>query len=212
MYWRSSKEGRDNHRSIKVTCPLGTVSRANVTKSFEFNVDSGCSETLITENSINDFQIYNVIRHPIECANGAIMYGSKRLNLQCENFNLPNVMGVPNLSENLLSVRQLDSMGFSVIFTGGKVLVVKNVNCTNVVAEGKLRGKSYYITLNVSDKKVLDQCGQVKHPVDQNHAISIAQPTQNPVRTIKSGTRVVQTKSLNDYHLLLNHLNPVDVV
>ena len=102
---RCSKDGKTVRHSKVSDCPLGDISetKASIARELNFNVDSGCSNTLITDkkDKINSFQIYDTIHHPIQCANGSVMNGTKQLDLQCDNFRLSNVMAVPGLKGKL---------------------------------------------------------------------------------------------------------------
>jgi hypothetical protein len=81
----------------------------------EFVVDSGSSQHMVSEKDL--------IRDPkgkhsvIYVANGNKLFSNVtgRVNL-CPNVSLNNVLHVPDLSSNLLSVTQVTNKGYTVVF------------------------------------------------------------------------------------------------
>lgn len=101
----------------------------------DFFVDSGASKHLVKEEP-NMTDAVNLIKPtPIGCAKeGEMLSATKKGNLEiavkenCNDvpFNLQDVLYVPDLKENLLSVNQFDEAGCRIIFENREVKIFHN--------------------------------------------------------------------------------------
>uniref|UniRef100_A0A1Y1MQF0 Endonuclease n=2 Tax=Photinus pyralis TaxID=7054 RepID=A0A1Y1MQF0_PHOPY len=119
-----------------------------------FFIDSGCTDHLVNNNNI--FSHFVKLDNPIKIAvakNESYMLATGVGNIEvvsCVGNNrisckIQNVLYVPNLKRNLLSVKKLEMSGIQVVFMNG---LVKFINNNNVIGIGK-RNHLYEISFKL---------------------------------------------------------------
>lgn len=121
-------------------------------KEIRFVVDSGATHHLLKANQQDDVSNERKINHNVGVAKkgqkiSAIKEGDLYLvNDTGRRITIKNVWVCEELTENLLSVRILEELGYEVIFKNTKVYIKKG---NDVLLEGKRFGNLYFVVLKV---------------------------------------------------------------
>ena len=86
-----------------------------------FNVDSGATDTIVRNK--DQVQLYSMVNHPIEVANGSFIHATAVGKLSGPAGTLDQVLVCPEISQNLLSVSKLEDQGFDTLFSKGNVYI-----------------------------------------------------------------------------------------
>jgi hypothetical protein len=110
-------------------------------KNESFIIDSGCSSHMC--GNLDLFDTYTMLDQEVlvELANGLVTEVKARGRVG----PFTEVYYVPELTKNLISVSQLDRVGYSIIFQEGEVLLTKKGANEQPFRLGVLRGKLYYL-------------------------------------------------------------------
>lgn len=129
--------------------------------SIVFCIDSGCTDHLI--NGKEYFSDFMYLNNPIKihiAKNNSFMEATGVGNLKVKSYVfgksyeilIKNVLFVPNLRRNLLSIKRLELSNIKVIFENGKVLLYKE---NNLLGIGK-RDKLYEISFELNRSECLN--------------------------------------------------------
>lgn len=128
----------------------GKVAECESAQTVEFLVDSGSSDHLINDDiyltEVEELQNPIIIRVAKE---GESLLATKRGTLCTTSCKLKNVLFVPNLRCNLLSVPKMINSGLEIIFKDSKVFVLNKKE--QVFLEGQKKGMMLKITFQVRD-------------------------------------------------------------
>jgi transposase InsO family protein len=137
-------------KSCSKSSSTSEARRAKSDKSVTFTVDSGATQSILRNK--DSLSSYTEVHHPIKIADGFIVYATENGTLSTENLNLSNILVCKQMTENLLSVSQLDDQGLATLFVNGKVFIGTNATINNILHEGARIGSSYNLTLNLHDE------------------------------------------------------------
>ena len=109
-----------------------------------WTIDSGASRHM-TPNA-NIFTTKRPVRPSVTVATGEKIYakgiGNVRFDLGGQTVRMTDVMYVPELDANLLSISALNRKGFDVLFRQTRIEIRER---NTLVATGIMRGKMYYL-------------------------------------------------------------------
>jgi hypothetical protein len=134
---------------------------ANAKKAVVFHADSGCTDSLISNKDV--LTLYSTSQsHVVETANGGTMNVEGMgimpfLTVQGQRAMLSDVLHVPTLTSNLLSISKLDEKGYASIFVNGKFHVLSErfvsgfikSNEKNVVITGSKSAGLYSVSFEI---------------------------------------------------------------
>lgn len=137
----------DSSSGFQMNDGICLLTAGDVNVPTEFIIDSGCTDHIC--NNIDYFYNYVTLKEPINIAvakSNEYMQAVGIGNIHCfvfvnNNFvkcKLQNVLYVPELKQNLLSVKRLEKLGHKLIFESGKV---------NIYLHGKLIAEGFRDTL-----------------------------------------------------------------
>jgi hypothetical protein len=157
---RSREESEEPRKRMRMERNNAAVERSEecvlFSKEDTFVIDSGCSSHMT--GNLELFESYEMLSEPglVELADGS------KLEIQAKGTLGPfkevlYTSSISGLSQNLVSVSQLQRDGFDVIFEDGKV-VIKDRKTASLIPIGILKGKLYHL-----DPKFTEEfCGSVK--------------------------------------------------
>lgn len=138
---------------------LTAEAKGKMVGSNVFILDSGASSHMVNE----DCNLTNLEPCKIQIAvarKGEVINATAVGNIEAEKCNLKNVLLVPDLSENLLSVNAITDNGGVVTFHDKNVQVLKN---NKIVLEGARDDRGLYLVrLNEDKKEAGLKCNEVK--------------------------------------------------
>lgn len=126
------------------------------TTEVDFVTNSGCTRFMM--NSEEYFSSWFKLEHPVRVtlANGSSTQATHKAavdllsNRGCK-VTLTDVLYVPELRRNLMSVRRITQKGFHVLFTDEAVLITKG---KDTIAEGYVEGNLFHMRLDVCHAEV----------------------------------------------------------
>ncbi len=138
-----------------------SVKTANAKKAVVFHAYSGCTDSLISNKDV--LTLYSISQsHVVETANGGTMNVEGMgimpfLTVQGQRAMLSDVLYVPTLTSNLLSISKLDEKGYASIFVNGKFHVLSErfvsgfikSNEKNVVITGSKSDGLYSVSFEI---------------------------------------------------------------
>jgi hypothetical protein len=139
-------------------------------------MDSGASRHVTGERNHLDSVTSPVGRKTVTTADGEChaVGGTGDVNVKsdCGEIKMTNVMYVPSLKRNLVSVGLLADKGHVIMFTNSKCLVLDNVRNKHVVAQGvRHKGNGLY-QLGISSRKPSPlEANSIETPTDEANSV-----------------------------------------
>jgi hypothetical protein len=154
---RSREESEEPRKRIRMESNNAAVEKSEecvlFSKDDTFVIDSGCSSHMT--GNLELFESYEMLSEPglVELADGS------KLIIQAKGTLGPfkEVLFISGLSQNLVSVSQLQRDGFDVLFEEGGV-VMKDRKTGSIIPLGILKGKLYHL----DPKFTQEFCGSIK--------------------------------------------------
>jgi hypothetical protein len=143
-------------------------------------MDSGASRHVTGERNHLDSVTSPVGRKTVTTADGEChaVGGTGDVNVKsdCGEIKMTNVMYVPSLKRNLVSMGSLADKGHVIMFTNSKCLVLDNVRNKHVVAQGvRHKGNGLY-QLGISSRKPSPlEANSIETPTDEANSVVTAE-------------------------------------
>jgi hypothetical protein len=148
------------------------------------NVDSGATDTMIVNK--DNLSLYKSIHHPINTAGDHHQIFATNIGtLTNTTLPLTDVLAVPTLTKNLLSVAKVTDSGHDVISTANTVIIGK-ADVTETIATGQREGNSYYMNFEL--------------------------PSTMSTAYMTSPSMEATQDDLQNWHLKFNHMNAKDIL
>ena len=199
---------RSHRKSAQNECVLMARETRDTPNTKAWIIDSGASRHMTPYGDF--FTCIRPMRTAITVANGERLYargvGDICFDLGDQNIKMVDVLHVPDLDANLLSISALNRNGLTVLFRHGGVDIRRE---GILVASGVMRGKMYY--LHSTQTALLSKDAEISEvPLDRDHGNETAPDTvREGVPKDNSEERFAKKFSPYElWHGRMGHVNP----